>query len=276
MADLAVELGLQFAAPSSGSPSATTDVRKLRIGLYQRYYGGNMDEGWTRWLLEKYGFEYKILMDAEIRRGCLQDNYDVIVLPSDDKVLITGEGLEEHFRSMGRDIPKYPPEYRSGIGKDGVAKLREFVEAGGHLVALDESSVFAIEELKLPVSNVLSRIGPKEFWCPGSTLMVDVDYSHALASGIAQDVLIYFRSHIAFEIKPTARNEETWVVVSYPDSPRPLLRSGWLIGDKYLRRKAALIELKLGKGNVVLFGFRPQFRAQTDATFKFLFNCLLG
>ncbi|TET71565.1 hypothetical protein E3J39_04275 [Candidatus Bathyarchaeota archaeon] len=252
-------------------------TKMLRIGMYQRYWGGNMDEGWTRWLLERYRFKYKTIKDADIKRGRLSRKYDVIVLPSDHKSLILGEGIEEYLqkRFKGRfTMPEFPEEYKSGIGKEGVEKLKEFVEDGGVLVTLGEASNFAIEELKLPVMNVLADVKPKDFLCPGSTLHVNVNTDNPLAYGVAEDLLIIFRNHPAFEVKPGPKNEELDVVLSYPDER--IMESGWLIGEEKLSRKAALIDAKMGKGRVVLFGFSPQFRAQSDATFKLFFNSLLG
>jgi len=252
-------------------------VKPLRIGMYRRYWGGNMDEGWNRWLFEQYGFEYKTLWDAEIKEGNLAEKYDVIVLPNDPKCLILGEGIEEYYRKTRPKyvMPKYPPEFRSGIGKEGMEKLHEFVEAGGTLITLGAASDLAIEELKLPIKNVIKNVEPKEFLCPGSTLKVNIDMAHSLAHGVAEDCLILFwRNYAIFEIEQGASNEDYRVVVSYPEER--ILQSGWLIGEKYFSNKAALIEAKLGKGRVILFGFRPQFRAKTAATFKFLFNCLLG
>jgi hypothetical protein len=252
-------------------------VKMLRIGMYQRYWGGNTDEGWTRWLLERYRFRYKTLKDATVKRGRLSRKYDVIILPSDHKSLILGEGIEEHLQKRYRGMftmPKLPEEYESGIGKEGVEKLKEFVEDGGVLITLGEASNFAIEELKLPVQNVLADAKPKEFLCPGSTLHVKVNTDNPLTHGVAEDLLIIFRNHPAFEVKPGPRNEEMDVVLSYPDER--IMESGWLIGEERLSRKAALIEARKGEGRVVLFGFSPQFRAQSDATFKLFFNNLLG
>ena len=252
-------------------------VRMLRVGMYQRYWGGNIDEGWTRWLLEKYRFRYKTVKDADIKRGRLINKYDVIVLPSDHKSLITGDGIEEYYQKRFRGMftmPKYPDEYKSGIGEEGVEKLKEFVEAGGALVTLGAASEFAIEELELPVANVLKDLKPKDFLCPGSTLRVDVNRGSPIAYGIPVDLLIVFRNHPAFQVKPGPNNEDMRVVLSYPDER--IMESGWLIGEEKLSRRAALIDAKLGEGRVVLFGFSPQFRAQTDATFKLFFNCLLG
>lgn len=171
-------------------------------------------------------------------------------------------------------MPNYPEEYRSGFGKDGVEKLTEFVEDGGTLLCFGESSNFAIEELKLPVKNVLKDVKNTDFVCPGSTLHVNINIDHPLAWGVQDDLLIIFRHHPAFEVKPRVNNEDYQVVLSYPEER--IMQSGWLTGEKHLSHKAALVEAKKGKGKVVLYGFQPQMRAQPDSTFKLLFNALLG
>jgi hypothetical protein len=253
-------------------------VRALRIGMYQRYHGGSIDEGWTRWLLEQYGFDYTTIRDDDIKEknGKLIDRFDDIILPDDDRNIILGENLEEYYRrTRPRSVPpKYPPEYQSGIGKEGVEKLRGFVEAGGTLITLNNASNLALEDLKMPFNNAVKDVPSKDFFCPGSTLKVKIDASHPLTYGVAEDTVILYRSSApVFEIKQSAKNDEYRVVVSYPQER--ILQSGWLIGERYLSNKAALIDARLGKGHVILFGFSPQLRAMTAATFKLLFNALL-
>ena len=252
-------------------------VKMMKIGVYQRYYGGNADEGWTRWLLEQYRFRYRTIMDKDIQRGRLAQKYNVIILPSDAKEMFMGEGIEEYYEKRwgsGFTLPNYPEEYRSGFGKEGVEKLKEFVEDGGTLLCFGDSSDFAIEELKLPVKNVLKDVKNTDFVCPGSTLHVDVNETHPLAWGVQEDLLIIFRHHPAFSVKPRVNNEDYQVVLSYPE--KHIMESGWLTGEEYLSHKSAMIEAKMGKGRVVLYGFQPQMRAQPEATFKLLFNALIG
>ncbi|MBM3746630.1 MAG: peptidase M14 family protein [Acidobacteria bacterium] len=276
LAAVAKETGVDFTALKEDLQQGAREVKRLRIGMYQRYWGGNMDEGWTRLVLEQFRFPYTSLMDAEIKKGGLHERYDVIILPEDSTARITGERDRpgERRGPPGRPEEEYPPEYRSGIGEDGVKALKSFVEKGGTLVTLGGAGNFAIEKLELSLRNVTASRNPKEFWCPGSTLRVHFDNAHPLGYGMPSEGLaLHLGGSMAFEVVPGARNDRYEVVVRYAD--RDLLESGWLIGEQTLARKAAVVAARHGNGRVILYGFRPQHRAQTHATFKLFFNALL-
>jgi hypothetical protein len=165
-----------------------------------------------------------------------------------------------------------PPRYQGGIGEEGVAALKAFVAAGGTLVTLDEASDLAIERFGGVfdrIKDVTSGLSRTDFYCPGSVLRVTVDRSHPLAWGMEGETPAYFQASRAFETaEPTVKSD-----VRYAPADR-LLMSGWLLGAPVIARKHALLEVPYGRGRVVLFGFRPQFRAQSHATFKLLFNAL--
>ena len=253
-----------------------TPVKAPRIGMYQRYWGGNIDEGWTRLVLEQFEFPYTTLMDNEIKKGSLKKKYTTIILPNDPKAMITGVDKEKWWerRYPWWPLPKYPPEYRSGIGEEGVEALKEFVEQGGNLICFDEASELAINQFKLKIRNVLEGLSPKEFFCPGSTLHLCVDTCHPAAYGMQTDSLIFFWYGRAFEILPSADNDKYEVLASYPE--RAILESGWLIGEEKIKKKSAMVVARYGKGKITIIGFRPQHRAQTHGTFKMVFNSLLG
>ena len=261
--------GVNF-APFAGQPERVHTSQALRIGMYQRYWGGNMDEGWTRFLLEEFDFPYTTLMDEAIQQGDLASRYDVIILPHDSKERITGEKPE---RPAGRPEPVYPPAYRSGIGEEGVNALKAFVEEGGSLIALGDATEFAIEAFALAVQNVLSGVETTDFFCPGSTLRVRFANDHPLAYGMPSKGLVLFWNSPAFAVTPSHHNEKYESVVRYEESD--VLQSGWLIGEKLLAGKSGMVSAQFGKGTVLLIGFRTQNRAQTHGTFKLLFNALL-
>jgi hypothetical protein len=273
LADIARQTGVEFSALKVALRQESHEVRRLRLGMYQRYRGGNIDEGWTRFLLEQFDFPYASLMDAEIKKGGLNDKYDVIILPDDSTAAITGERAGPSSRP-GRPEESIPPEYRSGIGDEGVKVLKAFAEKGGTLVALGGACNFAIDKLGLSVRNIVANRDPQEFWCPGSTLKARFDNTNPLAYGMPPEGLVLFQSGSpAFEIVPTDFNERYEVPVRYAD--RALLESGWLIGEEVLSRKAAMVSARIGEGKAILIGFRTQHRAQTHGTFKLLFNTLV-
>jgi hypothetical protein len=251
------------------------EIKPLRIGVYQRHWGGNMDEGWTRWVLEQFYFPYTSVTDEIIKNGKLRDSFDVIILPNDPIAFITGEKVEEWWKTEKRfgALPNLPPEYRTGIGETGTNAVKEFVQQGGSLVALNESFNFCVEKLGIKVKNTLT-FKPKEFFCPGSTLKVKVNNTHPLGYGMPEDTLVLFWNSPAFEILPSDNNEDYEVVARYPQ--RDILQSGWLIGEDKIAEKIAMLSVKYGKGRVILTGFRTQHRGQTHGTFKFLFNSLIS
>ena len=263
--------GVDFKALSGVPEKGSHELQRKRVGMYQRYRGGNMDEGWTRFVLEKFEFPYASLKDSDIRKGRLGSKYDVIILPHDSKAMITGE---EEDQPADYPPPDYPPQYLSGLGDDGAEALRDFVEDGGTIVALGDASEYAIETFKLRVRNVLQDLDSKAFFSPGSTLKVTFENTHPLAYGMPDQGLVLFWSNAAFEVLESRRNDKYATVARYVD--KDILQSGWLIGEKHLARKAAMVTAEVGKGQVVLYGFRPQHRAQTHGTYKLFFNTLMN
>jgi hypothetical protein len=282
---IAKTTGVDFNPVASVPEGSTHELKRLRIGLYQHYYGGNVDEGWTRWLLEQFSFNSSTLMDPELKKGDLNAKYDVIVIPDDSTSTLTGEtGAAGGGRAGGggggefggqRNPMDYAPEYRSGFGEEGVSALKSFVQQGGTIVTLGTASDFAMDKLGVRARNLLADTTSKQFWCPGSTLKVNVDSTNPLAYGMPKESLaLYLSGDPVFQILPTSSNERYQVIVSYQD--RDILQSGWLVGEGNITGKAAMISAEMGKGKVILIGFRTQHRAQTYGTFKLLFNSLMN
>ncbi len=169
-----------------------------------------------------------------------------------------------------------PDEYTGGVGKEGVENLRKFVEAGGTLVFLNDSSDFAIEQFNLPVKDVTKGLPRKDFYIPGSILRIELDTKHPIAKGMPEQSIAWFEDSPAFEIQtdPLALSNNFKIIATYPKDPKDILLSGWALGAEKLAGKAALVEFTIGKGKIVLFGFRPQYRGQSLATFPLLFNSL--
>ena len=228
-----------------------------------------MDEGWTRLVLEQFAFPYETLWDDRVLAGDLEEQFDVIILPDDTADMIVGGDVAIEKRLQNRPVPEH---YWSGIGDTGVENVKAFVEAGGTLIALNGACAFAIKKLGLQIADVTTRLSRKEFFCPGSTLRLKAQSGHALAYGMPEDLLGMCWNSPAFAVQPSHYNHLYEIVVSYPE--QEILQSGWLIGEEHLAGKAAMVSVSYGEGRVILYGLRPQFRAQTHGTYKLLFNAL--
>jgi hypothetical protein len=252
-------------------PSSAETLRAPRVGLYKPW-NANMDEGWTRFILEQYGFEPKSLDNKTIRAGGLGAAFDVIVLPDMSKEAIA-TGKPKRDEGAMRYFPEPPPEYAGGLDKEGSKALKEFAQGGGTLVALASASEYLIEELELPVRNALSKAGA-DFSCPGSLLRGRVAAGHPLTYGLPAEMPLFVDDAMAFDTAVPGAEMDRWVLATYPTDAPDVLLSGWIRGEELIARKAAAVATTYGGGKVVLFGFRPQYRAQTPATFPFLFNAL--
>jgi hypothetical protein len=230
-----------------------------RIAIY-RSYDPSMDEGWTRFVFDQYRIPFTSIVDRDVRAGKLRDRFDVIILP------------DQSPRGLARGVTRpYPDSLKGGLGAEGAAALAKFVEDGGTLVALNEASDYAIEALSLPVKNVLAGVRSRDFYAPGSILRVTLDEKSPVTRLMTAPPAIWFEEGPAFEIADSSKAK---AVATYPDEGDPLL-SGWLLGGEKLHGNAALVDVERGKGHVVLFGFRPQYRAQTTATYPLLWGALL-
>jgi hypothetical protein len=233
-------------------------VKAARIGLY-RSWTANMDEGWTRWILEQYQFPFTTLYNADVIAGHLHDKYDVMVIPDSQTRQIMD----------GTRPGSTQPRYAGGIGEEGVDALKDFVSEGGTLVAFNNATMFAIEQFNLPVTNALAGVAGTDFFCSGCLLSIHVeDPKNALNAGLLPDPIVMFERSPAFDTKPEFKGS---VLARYPKDRNPLA-SGYLVGPAKIEGKAAALNVDYGKGHIVLLGFRPQWRGQSQGTYKFFMN----
>ncbi|MBV9209276.1 MAG: hypothetical protein JOZ52_01535, partial [Acidobacteria bacterium] len=247
-----------------GSNGGCGDASLPRRAIYRSHIPA-IDEGWTRWAFERDApcLNYATLEDKEAREGKLRAKFDTVIIPDQSPRAI----LEGYRKGT------MPDEYTGGIGEEGVRALREFVEEGGTLVCLNRASGFAIEQLKLPVRDITAGLKRTEYYAPGSILRTELDVTHPLAKGMPKESIAWVENSPVFEVADEREASRVRVVARYPAESDPLL-SGWLLGGERLRGKAALVEVTLGKGRVILFGFRPQYRGQSLATYPLFFNAL--
>ena len=266
------ELGLRAWTIDRPPDAPLVEARRRRVGLYSSWVA-NIDEGWTRWLAEQYEFGYVTLRDQDIRSGRLRDRLDVIVLPDQ----AAGQILKGH--QPDDDPPRpgpwgpVPPEYRGGIGNAGLDALKTFVRAGGTLVVFDRATELVLSRFGGILSRITdrtARLGRERFYCPGSVVRISVQVAEPAAWGMEPETAAFFHNSRAF----TTSDPGVRSIARYAGDGRVLL-SGWLHGEEHIAGQHAVLDVPYGDGRVVLFGFRPQFRAQPHATFKLLFNLLL-
>jgi hypothetical protein len=240
-------------------------VHLPRIALYQSWVP-SMDEGWTRWIFDQNHIPYARVVDADIRKGDLNRRFDVVIIPDAmPKAIIKGHGMHD---GRGAGAPVVPPEFRGGLGPQGLANLQTFARDGGTIVTLNKASGVYATKKAGDVVDVLANVTNKNFYIPGSILQIAVNTSNPIGFGSTPTVPIFFEQGPAFQVSGNAQS-----IASYA-SDNPLL-SGWILGGKYLKGQSAIVEEPVGKGRIILFGFRPQYRAQAEVTYKLFFNALL-
>jgi len=251
----------------------------------------SIDEGWTRWWLEsekrKSRLGYDSIEDSGVRNGRLLTK-DTVTISSDPPIAVVKSVQPSRTIIIPDQAPRtilngyragtMPPELTGGLGPEGVNVLREFVEDGGTLVCLNRASDFAIEQFKLPLRDVVAGLPRTEFYVPGSILRIELDTAHPIARGMPKESIAWAEDSPVFEVITTGSQfsvpaSNVHVIGWYGRVKDPLL-SGWLLGGNRIKGKAALVEVTMGKGRIVLFGFRPQYRAQSLATYPLFFNAL--
>jgi hypothetical protein len=280
----AKDIGLSVESAGSAPKGEALELRPLRVGLWDSY-GGSMASGWVRWLLEQFEFPYELVFAPALDAGNLNARFDVLIFVGGSIPRVPAVGQETAGGMRGFQAPppaNIPDEYKNRIGRITAEKtipiLRQFVEAGGTILALDSAAVLA-EHFKLPLANALvekaqdgtdTPLRSEKFYIPGSVLRARVDNAHPLAHGLADTVDVFFDNTPAFTLLPDATLKGVRPVAWFDDGK--LLRSGWAWGESYLRRSVQVIEAAVGKGKVFLFGPEIAFRGQPHGTFKLLFN----
>ena len=264
--EIAREVGVTFSAVEAPPPGVPDEpkqpLRMPRVAVYAPWTGGNIDEGWTRWVLEQYEFPFTTVHNADIRAGGLRRKFDAIILADQSPREIVDGNLGAGIR----------PEYRGGIGDIGVDSLQRFVSDGGTLIALGAASDLVVDRFPVPVRNQKRALRRDQHFAPGTILRIQVDTSNPLGYGMAADTYGFYNNSPFFTLVDGFSSSKASVIARYPNED--IVASGWLRGEDAMAGRAAVVEVDLRPGRIILFGLRPQHRAQTHATFPMLFNAL--
>ena len=273
--EIAKNTGVDFNGLQSEPSGNKNELSRAKVGLYKSWWA-NMDEGWTRWWLTEYNFDWDTLHDADIRSSDLSQ-YTAIIIPDQNPERILN----------GHRPGTMPEQYTGGIGLEGTFKLQEYVRDGGTLIAFDKASDLFIDQFGLPLKNVVKGLSDQKFFIPGSLIRTAVNTNHPLAAGMQGEVAASFNRSRAFQTLVKSTKGEGGTEFTVEPAPKPdveviatyakndILMSGWALNEKkYIGGKAAMVSVGHGEGNVILFAFRPQFRGQPRATYKLVFNSI--
>ena len=230
-----------------------------RVGLIQSWFA-NMEAGWTEWLLKEYDVDYTIVRPADLAAGSVLRELDAIIVP--------GENQRSVVR--GHQEGEMPPEYVGGAGEEGLANLRAFVENGGAVISWGGGNSWVAEAFGIGLSNAVDGLPQQSFFIPGSILRGRFDTALPINYGLPAEDALWFRRGAALMFDDPA------VVSVARYGSGDILLSGWALGTEYIQDRIAAGGVIRGRGAVVLFGFTPQYRAQTRNSMKMIFNTILG
>jgi len=246
---------------TTAAPDFGTTMRLPRVGVYQSWTA-NIDEGWTRWVLDHYEFPYTTLHNADVIAGKLRSRFDAIVLPDQ-----SSKGILE-----GQVALSTPTEYRGGLGDRGWQALKDFVDQGGTLISFGDACNLLVDKLPLPLKELKRSMLADQHEGPGTILNLQVDTASRLGWGMAPETFGFYMNSPFFELSEGFNSQKARVVARYPNIG--VAASGYLKGEEYMLGRAAVVAVETNPGKVVLFGIRPQHRAQTHVTLPLLFNAL--
>jgi len=279
---LTVDKGLTFDGVQSRPETDALHINPVRIGLWDQY-GGSMSSGWTRWIMEQFEFPFEVVYPKTLNAGKLNRKFDVLVfvtgaIPSPGENSLSPGGRFRGRRQI--DPESIPKKYRNWLGSvtsdKTIPNLIEFMERGGTILAIGSSTNLG-SFAKLPLSNHIvdgegKPLPSEDYYIPSSILQVRVNNKHPLAYGLKERIDIFFSRSPVFRLHPDS-DKKGMTPVAWFDSDKPL-RSGWAWGQHRLYGGTAIVEAKVGEGNLFLFGPEILFRAQPHGTFKLFFNGL--
>ena len=278
--DVMEELPFQAGYISDKRELNSTPLAMPRIALVESYFH-DMDAGWTRYILDTYHVPFEVLHPGQFQKTGLSAQFDVIIFPSNQKeVLMTGKRKAGESYSMSN----YHPDFVKGIEKEGFEKLMTFSDQGGIVIAWGNStSLFngllkikrkeKEEEFELPFNDISSQLSKEGLYVPGSLVKMEVLQEHPVTLGMPESIGVFSRGQPVFTTSVPMFDMDRKVLGTYPE--KDVLMSGYAAKEEKLGNRAAMIWLRKGKGQFVLFGFNPQFRASTQSSFKLFFNAML-
>jgi len=259
----------------------TTPLKMPRVALVESYFH-DMDAGWTRYIFDSYYLPYKVVRPGDFVKTDFSKDFDIVIFPDVAKSIL----MDGKWKSEGEYyISSYPPEFTKGIGKEGMEKVMTFLDNGGIVVAWGRSTRLFLgnleikhseedkEEFRLPIRDISKGLQKDGLYCPGSLVKAIIKQDHPLTLGMQKEIGVFFRGRPIFTTSFPNFDMDRRVIAKFPE--KDILMSGYCEKVEKLGNKTIMAWLKKGKGQLVLFGFNPQFRASTHVSYKLMFNSIL-
>jgi hypothetical protein len=256
------------------------EMRVPRIAMLHSWRN-TQDDGWVRYNLDRMGIPYTYLPEDRLRDGGLRDRFDVILFPEQGRGSSAQEifaGVEPRYSPLPyRPDPAHPSlgmhsqtdDMTGGMGYEGLAALRDFMDRGGTFITLGSATT-------LPIGFGLTRginvADPPGLFVPGSVVQGRVTRAaHPIAWGYDERVPLINRFGPYLNVAGDLRDR---VILRYGGADE-LFLSGLVINGEGLAERPAVVSVPVGQGHAVLFGFNPLHRYQTHGMFALVWNAIM-
>jgi hypothetical protein len=289
-------LGL-VATPIGVLPAQSHKVTPPRIALVHSWVE-TQNEGWVRFAFDQWQIPYTYFSEQKLRVPGVLEKYDVVVYPHVSAPLATlvngrpkaGPAIPWKKSALTPDLGGYDEtdDMRDGMGWDGVAALRRFVERGGLLLVEGATARAAAD---MGFNPTVSAVESRNLRVRGSVIRAQLATPSPITYGYDQATFpVYFNQAPLLQIQPrdtTGRLDKyAPAVVAEMEAMRArpilnfhrradsLLVSGLLLSGDELSGKAAVVDAPVGKGHVVMFAIRPLWRWGTPGTYALALNAI--
>ncbi len=274
-------LGLTAAAIAKTPNTPMHDAALPRLAIYSTW-GNTQDVGWVRYAFDQYQVPYDLIFKERARAGNLRSAYDVIIIPDQGRAKrlvfdITPKKIPLAYTKTDRF--KYLGDYGSspditgGMGLEGAAEFRKFVEQGGVLITLGAASQFP-PDFGITRDIEAGRTSA-QFYAPGPIVQAEVlKPANPIFYGYTEKTMPVRWANGPLLTVPE-QDREQQILMKFPGGDASVL-SGLMKGANEIRNKPAIVDVPVGDGQVILFATNPCYRWQNLGEFRMLFNAVMN
>ena len=312
-ADQAKKIGTQFGLDLTAVSAAPTvkqhEVTLPRVAIYHSWFN-TQDEGWSRYTFDTFGIPYTSIDKDDLKAGALNSKFDVILVPrmrGDASDFVNGVDKKwgplpytktKEFPSHG--FPDATDDMTGGPGFEGVSHLRQFVDGGGVVITLDNSSKMLVDAGVIPGLNSYNASG---LFHPGSVVQAKKKGDSKVTYGYPEVFPIFKGIAPLFQTPKHSRNmmvlqygtkplkddiEYTGPIMGLPDrkvetpsedkneKSGPYVLSGMVRNEQTIIGHGSVFNVPVGKGTAVVFTFDPLHRYLNLSDSPMVWNVLIN